>query len=299
MTGNYTNSATVAGLCVTGNVSGNISNTGTISPGGISFTGGTLTGGINSSGTIIGGISLDQASKIKYTGGDAVDIHGSTFSGGISNAGTISASQVGLDIYTVSTYSGGISNTGTISAGSYGIFFDVIGTLSGGISNAGTISAGAIGIVLQNVSDFSGGISNSGAISLDHYGIFVDGVSTFSGGISRNSRTISAARTTAIAVFSVSTFSGGISNSGTISARHSGYHSCQWCEHVFRRNQQHRNHLRQRPHHLSAKQRGQHFRFRHPGHSDGTPLVSRAMRPATPSRWAAATASPAVCLPGQ
>src|SRR5580704_3418086 len=47
--------------------SGNITNEGTIAPGGISFTNGTVTGLISSSGTIAGGISLDANSVITGT----------------------------------------------------------------------------------------------------------------------------------------------------------------------------------------------------------------------------------------
>ena len=39
---------------------GNITNEGTISPGGITFSNGTITGSIISTGTIAGGISLDS-----------------------------------------------------------------------------------------------------------------------------------------------------------------------------------------------------------------------------------------------
>src|ERR1700744_4013953 len=51
---------TVAGFCVTNtSFSGSITNEGTISPSGITFSNGTITGGITSTGTIAGGITLD------------------------------------------------------------------------------------------------------------------------------------------------------------------------------------------------------------------------------------------------
>ncbi|MGH6674254.1 MAG: autotransporter outer membrane beta-barrel domain-containing protein [Xanthobacteraceae bacterium] len=219
-------------------------------PSGIAFVNGTISGFVESTGTIIGGISLDGTSKITSTG-DAVEIGGPTFSGGISNAGTIiSASIYGIFVNT-STFSGDISNSGTISAAYSSIYVSNVSTFAGGISNSGTISAGYTGIHVANVATFAGVISNSGTISGGAGdGIFVAGVSTFSGGISNsgtistgghgiyvatgvqfgstsagggivNSGTISAGDE-GIFAFNISTFAGGISNAGTISAGGSG-----------------------------------------------------------------------------
>src|SRR5580704_18498519 len=67
---------------------GNITNEGTITPGGITFTNGTITGFINSSGIITGGIALDGKSAISASS-NAIVISGPTFGGGISNSGKI------------------------------------------------------------------------------------------------------------------------------------------------------------------------------------------------------------------
>jgi hypothetical protein len=95
---------------------GNITNEGTIAPGGITFSHGTITGSIVSSGTIAGGISLDGKSAISSTS-TAIAINGGAFSGGISNRGSISYGGGGIFVggaailtgsVTVSTFSGGI-----------------------------------------------------------------------------------------------------------------------------------------------------------------------------------------------
>jgi len=214
---------------------GNITNEGTISPGGITFSNGTITGSIISTGTIAGGISLDSKSAISSTG-TAIAISGGAFSGGISNNGTIAAGSgrgilvggdamgAGLSV-TMSTFSGGITNAGSISSGSLGIQVGgeavafgshasvTVSNFSGGISNSGSITAaqpgGADGIWVGGlaagslssvtVSTFSGGITNGGTISI-----------TGSGGILVGGFAIQGTVT-------VSSFTGGISNSGTIS----------------------------------------------------------------------------------
>ena len=229
---------------------GNITNEGTVAPGGITFTNGTMTGFISSSGNILGGINIDANSVIAHTG-TGIAITGSTFLGGITNAGTISAGAVGVGVgfakfiptptsFQVSpaaTFTGGITNSGTISAGSAGIWVMAAGSFAGGITNAasgviaapggirvgfGTITGGA-----YTVSSFGGGITNQGVISAATSGIAVNGVSTFTGGIS-NSGTISVSGffSTGISVENVGTFSGGISNSGTIFAGATGIHVC-------------------------------------------------------------------------
>ena len=167
-TNNYINNGTITGLCLTGTLSGNIESFGTISPGGVSLTGATLTGEITSLqlSTTIGGITLDKASRISSTA-TAVGIEAATFAGGVSNAGTISTTGLfGIGVQLGNTFAGGISNSGTISAGSgYGIYIRGFSAFSGGISNSGTISAGRDDIVIGSVSTFSGGISNTGTLS--------------------------------------------------------------------------------------------------------------------------------------
>jgi hypothetical protein len=231
---------------------GNITNEGTITPGGITFTNGTDTGVINSSGTIAGGIALDSKSAISASS-NAIVISGPSFGGGISSAGTISASKNGI-LISPGSFTGGVSNVGTISAARNGILVGAtnvtaaaitITSFGGGISNSGTISYGgppAAGIQVGgiafsggtiSISTFSGGISNSGTITGSGFaGILLVGVAqgsgaaitigTFNGGIN-NSRAISTTSGAGIMVggvgnVTISTFNGGISNSGSIIA---------------------------------------------------------------------------------
>jgi uncharacterized protein with beta-barrel porin domain len=215
--GGYTNSGTVSSICVTIPDAGGIlnSDTGSVTPGGISLTSGTITGQIISSGSIAGGIAIDSNSQINFAIGPAILIYG-PFSGGIANAGTISAGGEAISVFSLSAFSGGISNSGAISAGD-GISVANLSTFGGGISNSGAISAtSSNGILVGTVSTFGGGIGNSGTISAANDGIFVNSVSTFGGGIS-NGGTISARTGNGINVSGVTSFGGGISNGGTIS----------------------------------------------------------------------------------
>jgi len=214
-------------------VSGGVTNSGTISPGGptgILITVSTFNGGVANSGTISAGQNGILAADVA--------IFGSTGAGGITNSGTITAdpggghtpalaaTDNGILLNTVSTFSGGISNNGgTIVAGNNGILIVNVAAFSGGVSNGGTISGGGSGILIQSVSTFVGGITNSGRISAAAtYGIAVVEGATFSGGIT-NSGTITAPRSVGIQIGLVgsaagqSTFLGGIVNSGTISAQ--------------------------------------------------------------------------------
>ncbi|MGC1777355.1 MAG: hypothetical protein WBB34_05360, partial [Xanthobacteraceae bacterium] len=253
---------TVQNICITGSFTApgsNVSNEGTISPSGIAFVGGTISGSILDTGVINGGISLDAASMI--TGNQvAISIGGSIFTGGISNAGTLSVSASAVVVNGPSTFSGGISNSGTITAAGNGINVGGAGQFTGGIVNAasGTIAATRFGVGVlvgstggpgvYNVSKFNGGISNAGSISSNSgTGIQINGVSTFGGGIS-NSGTISGSRAgirveqtvsfvgsivnaaggaisggTGIEICNcVTSFLGGITNAGTIAAAYTG-----------------------------------------------------------------------------
>ncbi len=211
---------------------GNITNEGTIAPGGITFTQGTITGFIASSGNIAGGLSLDNKSTISNAFGTAISLTGSTFLGGISNAGLVSAGDRAINV-SVTTFGGGISNSGLISAGSgfpaTGIGVGGVSVFSGGIDNGpnGTITASglfSLGIAVQSVATFNGDITNRGLINVatagSAIGIFVFGVDTFTGSII-NSGSISAGAA-AIHVADSNTFAGGISNSGNLSASFGG-----------------------------------------------------------------------------
>jgi uncharacterized protein with beta-barrel porin domain len=223
---------------------GNITNEGTIAPGGVTFTNGTMSGFLSSSGNILGGISLDKTSTISNAVGTTVAITSTTFLGGISSAGVIAADgraivvsgsttfgngitnaatgsiianhSSAISIAGVSRFSGGISNAGTISAGGHGIdICSCVSTFTGGIANSGTISAGGTGILVNGVQSFGGGVSNGGLISASFVGIGIGGVTMFTEGIG-NSGTITAG-SVGIAVAFVESFSGGIFNAGTIS----------------------------------------------------------------------------------
>ena len=222
--------------------SGNIDNTGTISPNGITLTDSTINGAIyNSTGTIAGGIKLDSTSKIIAPDNgigdyDAIQIEGSgSFTGGINNAGTIlSTSPTGGGITANNAnFLGGITNSGTISSGNSAIFIS-LGTFQGGVTNSGKIvSTSKNGIAVTIAARFgtsgpNGGITNTGTISAGSNGItadFTETITSFAGGIS-NQGTISAG---GVGIFLgatynffragfISAFSGGITNSGKITA---------------------------------------------------------------------------------
>jgi hypothetical protein len=92
-------------------LSGNVENSGQITaPGGfgISVNGTTLTGNISNSGTIsVGSTGIN-------VGGD--NTGAGTLTGNISNSGTINASIAGISVGGLTTLNGGITNSGLISA---------------------------------------------------------------------------------------------------------------------------------------------------------------------------------------
>ena len=182
--GGYDNTGAINCIQVTNTTfTGNITNAGTISPGGITFTGSAMTGYVLDSGPLIaGGISLDSASKISSVSATAISITGSTFLGGITNNGTISVvgkSHSAIFVYEVSSFAGGISNKGTISVTNTNANIGVAGidvyhdaAFTGGINNSGTISVGPVGygnfdIYVSTVTNFADGISNSGTLSVE------------------------------------------------------------------------------------------------------------------------------------
>jgi uncharacterized protein with beta-barrel porin domain len=237
------NSTTITGINVhSANVSSSIDNTGTISPNGIIVqTNSTITGSILDSGTLAGGITIDNTSAISAQT-VAISITGLTFGGGIHNAGNVSATHSGIGFENVSAFSGGIANTGTINAGS-GIFLLGVSTFTGGISNSGTISAPkGNGVFVDGAATFTGGITNSGTITgIEGIGVLniatfqgsivnvggtgeistggnsigVNNVTTFGGSIINNN---AISGQSAIVVANVATFTGNISNGGSITA---------------------------------------------------------------------------------
>ena len=246
ITGNVagcTNSTTITGINIhSANVSSSINNTGTISPNGISVnTNSTITGSVLDSGTLAGGITIDNTSTIS-AGSNGIYISGPTLGGGIKNAGQISATHSSIRIENVSAFSGGLSNSGTINAGA-GFFSLNVSTFTGGISNSGTISAtkgtaifadgtatftggitnsgtitGIAGIAVLNITTFQGDIVNAGGtgqISVAADAIGVNNVTTFGGSIINDNAILGQS---GIIIENVGTFSGNISNGGSITA---------------------------------------------------------------------------------
>jgi hypothetical protein len=238
----HTNAGTTTAIIIANtSFSGNIVNTGKISPNGITLSNSTITGAIdNSTGTVAGGITLDSTSKITAPGGigdfNAIQIEGSgSFTGGINNAGTLlSTLPTGGGIaVNNANFLGGITNSGTISSGNSAIFVS-LGTFQGGITNSGKIvstSKNAISVTIAaqfGTSGPNGGITNTGTISAGSNGIiadFTETITSFAGGIS-NSGSISAggagiflgATYDFFRAGFISAFSGGITNSGKITA---------------------------------------------------------------------------------
>ena len=254
---------TTANVCVRNtSFSGGITNEGTISPSGIALVNGTISGAIQSSGIIKGGISLDTSSEINAGTPAAIGIVGPTFQGGIANSGQIQSSgNAGIGVVGVATFQGGISNgnlisgangisiadgstflggitnNGTIAGGIAGIGiggFTHSGaavtqtSFGGGITNTGAISGGQAGIGVENVTQFTDSITNSGTIQSGLFGIFVNNVGFFgsssAGGGITNSGKITGSTSAAVRITNVSTFAGNIVNSasGTITSGGTG-----------------------------------------------------------------------------
>jgi uncharacterized protein with beta-barrel porin domain len=224
-----TNAGTISHLTVSNStVNGQINNTGTIAPNGITIQNGSVINGvIQSSGPIAGGVSIDQTSSI-VAPGQGVSVFGPSFSGDMNNAGTL-------------TINGGGGNSGFL-AESTSFTGNIVNT---GTMNIGTTAAGSngVGIQVDNSNDlttFTGGITNGGAItvkatnsfgSCTAYGIAVLGnmnsiapgtpITSFTGGIT-NGGTINVTMSgtaanvsTGIVVTDVTTFMGGITNTAT------------------------------------------------------------------------------------
>ena len=231
ITGNVagcTNSTTITGINVhSANVSSSINNTGTISPNGIIVqTNSTITGGIDDTGTIAGGIRVDNTSTISAAGAPAINI-GATFTGGVSNGGTLISNGNSAALQIANSYfnfSGGVTNTGKISGVASGVDIANLRTFTGGVTNTGTISSSGVSSVGLSVfginNSFGGGITNSGTIGGALVGLLVSEISTFTGNIS-NSGTISSTATplpqrvvAAIEVSGIGTFQGNVVNGG-------------------------------------------------------------------------------------
>ena len=219
-----TNSGAISGtgkgieIVSTGNISGGITNSGTIhgsSNAGIFVRShSNISGGITNSGTISGGSGILVTSNSDISGGivnqaggvisgansAGIEVFHSDVSGGVTNSGTIQGKTVGVLVVVSSNISGGVLNRGTISGGAsgMGIFVGTHSDISGGITNSGTISGGS-GILVTSNSDISGGIVNqAGGVITGNTGILVSN-GKISGGIT-NAGTIDGTGGTAISL---------------------------------------------------------------------------------------------------
>jgi uncharacterized protein with beta-barrel porin domain len=240
------------------NVSGAITNSGTITVGGHGIVVGglqdafltvsTFAGGIANSGIVAaGGNGIIVGANLNTSG---AEVFVESFGGSIVNSagGTISAGGSGIVV-------GGSAGAVPFIFGSFGSAIEV-SLFSSGITNAGILSASVHGIVVGGtaghtgnyvtISTFAGGITNSGRITAGANGVMVGGnvsgsnasvtIESFGGGIVNSAGgTISAGGSGVVvgggingssfftaAAIAISTFSGGISNSGVISASQHG-----------------------------------------------------------------------------
>src|SRR5437879_4274463 len=103
----FTNSGSDTGIAIIhSTVTGDVKNTGTLDPNGISLADqSTIVGSIVDSGVIVGGITIDGTSRIDTTN-TAITINGTSFAGNVSNAGMISAAARGILVDAVPTFEG-------------------------------------------------------------------------------------------------------------------------------------------------------------------------------------------------
>jgi outer membrane autotransporter protein len=257
--GSYNSAGTVpcinvtgAGISITNQAGGNINGTPPASTQGALLVApaGSLSGGINNSGTIHGhtgigpsvGIGLEGNVAGGITNSGTVTAHdhaiqmfaSATFGGGISNSGTLQATNTAVAL-SADTFAGGIINsgTGTIfgSGGSGAAVLITSQLFSGGISNAGTITMNTgisdfgLGVSIDGSGDatFAGGITNAGTIGAFRTGIVVQGLTSFSGGIVNTAgHGIASHSCNGVLVKNVANFSGGITNAGTIASATNG-----------------------------------------------------------------------------
>ena len=216
---------------------GNITNEGTITPGGptgiLVTNASTITGQVSNSGTI----AITTGTGIRVTANSVI-------TNGIVNSGTISmvagSGIVAIKLDALSSFAGGITNSGTIAGPGVfhtGISVANVATFSGGIVNGGALTASGFGIDVTGGGSetFLGGISNSGSIRVaggggkggkgggaGDIGIAVNNLAVFGDGIRIASSASISTDGIGISVQLVSTFTGGISNSGSIRVEGSG-----------------------------------------------------------------------------
>jgi hypothetical protein len=210
--------ATALGVSLAADISGGMTNTGTISGNGGIDMSGAFSGDLTNSGSIIGTGAIGLFMSANWNGG-------------LNNSGTITGATL-AGVWFANILTGGVENSGDINGGIYGIRNQ--GLLDNGILNSGDIVGGTFGVAategvitggITNQADgriigttflgitvgqdFSGGITNAGEIRGATFGVFVNDL--FAGGIS-NSGLISGAGDTGIVLANTAVFQGGISN---------------------------------------------------------------------------------------
>lgn len=215
--GAYANTAAILVTGSSSDISGAITNTGTIRSDANAIS-------LIASGSITGGIANNSGGTIQGDGGDGISIAvgsvvGSTAGTGISNGGTIRGTANAIDID--GSVLGGIGNTGTIlSTGGEaiavsGVSASVTGGIVNGASSVISATSSAAGILIESGASVTGGISNSGYIYGDNdRGIHVDSASLAGNITNAASATISGG-STGIRL-NASTLTGSIVNTGAI-----------------------------------------------------------------------------------
>ncbi|MEW6329981.1 MAG: autotransporter domain-containing protein [Pseudomonadota bacterium] len=182
---------------------------------GIYVSSSSIDGSIVNSGTIAGGVYLNNGSSVA---GDITNNAGGSISRSSSAALWLYASTVGS-----------ITNDGTISSSNgHGIWLAgattpglgvVPSSVTGSISNSGTIAGGENGICLSNST--AGGIVNSGNITGWNGAVLISNSSV--GSITNDvGGTISSSGQTGLRLQNGSTVSGDITNNGTIAGANTG-----------------------------------------------------------------------------
>lgn len=209
----FLNNSTVASITNTGTIHGDYAG---IQVQGNSSISGQITGDITNSGLITGG---------NY----GLELSNTTIGGGITNSGSIHGEDYGGIYVGSSSIAGAIHNTGTITTNGDGsaIYIHSGSTISGGIFNEGSIGGTAddyneAGIKISN-STVHSGITNTGTIDFADTSEYANGVfldnSVVTGGITNTGMIRSVAPSTSEAYglnVSGTNVTGGITNSGTI-----------------------------------------------------------------------------------
>ncbi|ARN75746.1 autotransporter domain-containing protein [Oceanicoccus sagamiensis] len=169
-----------------GTISSGINNTGTISglDGINAYDDSTISGDIVNAGLIEGvgrhGIELGESS---FSAASGLSMTGNIIN---SSSGVIDGLNTGLSINNVSMLDGSVDNSGQISGGNTGLNISNSAAINGDISNTGGINGGSIGIHVNNSGVVNGDISNIGVITGQDAGISLFNAATVTGDIINN-----------------------------------------------------------------------------------------------------------------